>query len=118
MKEMQFVKLRGGRHTDEKLMNRSHQITTELYEISYSFADVFSHAKTLAYQVLCCKCYARSQSYLSGSEYFFQKGYDILERDLDNINLLKTIKKMKAAISLLAKDREMQTSVIRQEFID
>ena len=95
-------------------MLKATQLHENLYNIKFTTTDIFSHIKTKIYQYVCCKLFKKRATYLSSSEILYQKGYDVLEKDLQNFNVLKNIKKMKAAISFLTKNSSQSLRDVKE----
>ena len=102
MTDMQYVSLKEKKEiTSDK--KRILQVSELLYDIKHNMKDTFSHIKTNMYEycICCLKRGRTSRKYLTPSEYFFQRGYKKLEKEFENVNVLKQIKALKAAVQLL-----------------
>ena len=84
--------------------------------MSFTWGDLFSDMKISLCKVFCCKCGKDPASYLSKSELMFQKGYNRLERDLMNYDVLKCIKKFKASLSFVI-DEDHECNAVKKKFV-
>ena len=70
----------------------------------FKWTDNFSHIKNKLYKCCFFNSYSARSKYLSKSELIHNKAYDVLDKELDIIHILKTIHKLKAGLSVIIKN--------------
>lgn len=112
MKQMQYVKFSEHYKLDRNLMNKSIETSKDLYQVKYSISDIFSQFKGY----ICFTKKAKGK-FLKHSELLFQRGYDKFEDEMDNINILKTIHKLKAAVSVLV-NKKREVDLVKEHYME
>ena len=95
-------------------VKRNNTDNKDIYSINFRLADIVTNMwiyliKT--YICLTCRKY-EAKDYLTITQYMFMKGYGTIERDLNNMDVLTTIKKFEATMKhLVDKTNELDNAM-------
>ena len=101
---------------DKSLMSKSTKLGPDIYDINYSYTDIFLHLTTDLIKKGSCQCSKKKKKILSSSQYKFNQAYKKVEGDLEYLGILKSINKMKAALSILVGDDRKMMAKIKHNF--
>ena len=71
--------------------------------IKFKFTDKFSHILRMFHETKnkMKKVDASMHTFLDDSEYIYQRGYDLVENEINLFNIIQTIQKLKAGMATL-----------------
>lgn len=108
MGEMQYVKLGKKDKEDTELMAQLTPLRNGLFGIKYRYKDMFGGLIGTLYKVCCCRCGSSSKA-----QALYQRGYRYVEKDLSTFEIMKTIKKFKAVLAYIVKDKGANLKTVR-----
>ena len=86
----------------------------QLKSIKFKFTDKFSGLIRIFFEIKN-KVFKKEQSmhaYLNDSEYVYQKGYDLVENEINLFNIIQTIQKLKAGMAtLVGQNKEVMDQI-------
>ena len=101
LSNLQYFKFSEHELQNKQIMARSTMHHSGLYSIRFNVSEIFSGLVQMFCIAFCCKCMKKKRTYLTATQHLYLNGLKSMERDLSNYDVLKTIKKLKAAVSHL-----------------
>ena len=77
--EMYFVRICSNHHSST-LGKKTTKLTNNLYQIKFSWSDIFTSIKIFCCSKLCCR---PKEKVMKRSEIIFSKGYGIVQNQMD-----------------------------------
>lgn len=113
LNEMYYLKLSEKKDVQQGMWKNLKVLTGNLYEFTFTKKDMFCEMKDLGYQMCCCRCGENDyKTHLDRTELLYFKGLCKIYADLDVINILKSIHKLKAGLNaIVGEDIELATKV-------